>query len=98
MERTPNTPNTLLLALNPLAPHNPLQLLPIRLLQQHALLQYLARFQVAHADGFLPAVDVGARDDWVLARSRRDGDFDAWIFAGEFLEAAFYEGAELVRR
>lgn len=91
MEGIPYTPHTLIHARDRLP--RPLQLLTTRALQQLGLLQDLAWLHVSHTDSALLAVDVGAADDGVAARTRRDGDFDAGVLAGEGGEGGGEEGA-----
>lgn len=91
MEGIPYTPHALIHARDRLP--RPLQLLTTRALQQLRLLQDFAWLQIPHTDSALLAVDVGAADDGVAARTRRDGDFDAGVLAGEGGEGGGEKGA-----
>lgn len=91
MKRTPNTPHTVIQALDRL--RHPLQLLPTRLLQQLRLIQNLQFVQIPHTDGFRASVHVVPDDDGVSAGARGDGDFDAWVGFGEEGEFVFDEVA-----
>lgn len=91
VERIPNASDTLIHALHRL--RDPLQLLTAGIPQKHCFLQDLILFQVSHADGLLATVDVVALDDWVLVRSRGDGDFDLRVLFGELREGILEEQA-----
>jgi hypothetical protein len=91
MIRTPHASHRLVQTLNrlPLPP----QLLATSRLKQLRLLQNFGRLHIPHANGLLAAIDVRTLDDWVLAGSRGDGDFDLRVCAGEGGEAVLQEGA-----
>ena len=90
MERRPDTSDTLVDTRHWLL--GTLELLPTSLLQQHCLVEYLFRLQVAHTDCLLAAVDVLALDHRVLMRSWRDSNFDLRVCFGERGERVFEKG------
>lgn len=91
MKRIPHAPHTLIATLH--GPGDLLELLPARAAQQQRFVENLAGFQVAHAYRFFFPVDVPPAQNGVLARSRRDADFDLGVGAREGGEVGFEEGA-----
>lgn len=69
------------------------ELLSVGISQQNNLLQDRVWLEIAHADGLLTSINVGALDDWVLVWTGRDGDFDGWVCFGELWEGVADEEA-----
>merc|ERR1712058_17032 len=90
VEGIPYTPHALIHTGHRLP--RPLQLLTTRTLQQLRLFQDFAWLHAPHTDGPLLAIDVRAANDGVAARTRRDGDFDAGVLAGEGRQGGGEEG------
>jgi len=51
------------------------------------------RRHIPYTNGLLAAINKMAPDDGVFARARGDGDFDAWVLAGEEREFGLEESA-----
>lgn len=69
------------------------ELLSVGVSQQNSLLQNRVWLEIAHANGLLAAIDVGALDDWMLVWAWRNGDFDGWVGFGELWELVADEEA-----
>jgi hypothetical protein len=90
MERTPDTPHTLIRALNLLP--DPLVHLTTRVSQQLRLQQNLLHLHIPHTYSLFLSIDVMTSNHRMRMWSRRDVDFDTGIRAGEAWEDVFEEG------
>ena len=84
MEWIPDSSDTLVHALH--RSRDLLQLLSTRVSEQQGLFQDLIRLQISYANGLFAAINVLASYYRVATWSRRDGDFDLGVLAGEDLE------------
>ena len=87
MKRVPYSSHALIQTLDRL--RDTLLLLAVCISQKVCFLQYFIRLHVPHTDSLLTPVYILASNDWVLAGSRRDGDFDLWVLLREDREVVF---------
>lgn len=96
VERTPNTPNTLVDTGNGPV-RNPLVLLGARVSQQLDLFPDALARQVLHIYRLLVTVDVVCGEDWVVCVLREDGDLNLGIALCEGGERVFEVGVHAAR-